>query len=76
MCWESQRFINQLTLNGKTWIYLKSDSHPPKKNLCYLLQYTPLKMVKNAFYSILKALFDLMIFKFLSWIFGHVEKTA
>ena len=34
----------------------------------------PLKMKKNAFYFTLKALLVLMIFKFLSWIFGHVEK--
>ena len=32
--------------------------------------------MKNAFYFILKALFILKIFKFLSWIFGHIEKTA
>ena len=31
-------------------------------------------MMKNAFYSISKALFVLKIFKFLSGIFGHVEK--
>ena len=41
---------------------LKSNSHPP--------------MVKNAFYFIIKALFVLKIFKFLSWLFRHVEKTA
>ena len=34
----------------------------------------PSKMLKNAFYFILKALFVLKIFKFLSWLFGHVEK--
>ena len=34
-----------------------------------------LKM-KNAFYFILKALFVLKIFKFLSLLFGHVEKMA
>ena len=33
----------------------------------------PLKMTKTAFYFILKAL---EIFKFLSWLFGHVEKMA
>ena len=33
-----------------------------------------LKVIKNAFYFTLKALFVLKIF--LSWIFGHVEKTA
>ena len=32
--------------------------------------------MKNVFYFILKALFVLKIFKFLSWPFGHVEKTA
>ena len=34
------------------------------------------KMIKNAFYFILKALFILKIFKFLSRLFGHIEKTA
>ena len=34
------------------------------------------KMMKNAFYFILKALFILKIFKFLSWLFEHVKKTA
>ena len=33
-------------------------------------------MIKNAFNFILKALFVLKIFKFLSWISGHVENTA
>ena len=31
-------------------------------------------MMKNAFYFILKALFALEIFKFLSGLFGYVEK--
>ena len=34
----------------------------------------PLKTVKNGFYFTLKPLFVLKIFKFLSRIFGHVEK--
>ena len=34
----------------------------------------PLKTRKNALYFILKAFFVLKIFKFLSWLFGHVEK--
>ena len=33
---------------------------------------SPLEMIKNAFYFILKALFILKIFKFLSQPFGHV----
>ena len=32
------------------------------------------KMIRNAFYFILKALFVLKIFKFLSQLFGHVKK--
>ena len=32
--------------------------------------------MKNYFYLILKALFALKIFKFLSWFFGHAEKMA
>ena len=31
-------------------------------------------MMKNAFYFTLKAPFVLKIFKFLSWLFGHVGK--
>ena len=31
-------------------------------------------MMKNAFYLTLKVLFVLKIFKFLSWLSGHVEK--
>ena len=36
----------------------------------------PSKIMKNAFYFILKAIFVLRIFKFFSWLFGHEEKTA
>ena len=42
----------------------------------FLITESPLKMMKNAFYFTLKALFILKIFKFLSWHFGHVGKTA
>ena len=33
-----------------------------------------LKNMKNAFYFTLKALFILKVFKYLSWLFGHVGK--
>ena len=33
-------------------------------------------MMKNAFYFILKVFLVLKYLKFLSWLFGHVEKTA
>ena len=35
-----------------------------------------IKMMKYAFKFILKALFVLNIFKILSWLFGHAEKTV
>ena len=44
---------------------LKSDSHLPKK-FALFASMKALKMVKNAFYFILKALFVLKVFKFLS----------
>ena len=34
----------------------------------------PSKMMKNAFYSMSKAFLVLKIFKFMSWLFGHVAK--
>ena len=55
-------------------VQLKSDSHLPKKIICCNDSLS--KILKNAFYFILKALFILKIFKFLSWHFGHVEKMA
>ena len=55
---------------------LKSDSHHPKKFLFISFNESPLKIMKNAFYFILKALLVLKIFTFLSWHFGHVEETA
>ena len=49
----------------------------PSKKICFIcLIKSPLKMMENAFYFILKAFFVLKIFKFLSRLFGHVRKTA
>ena len=45
-----------------------------KKIICF--NGSSSKVMKHAFYFILKALFILKIFKFLSWIFGRVGKTA
>ena len=39
-----------------------------------LVAKSPFKMMKNAFYFTLKAIFILEIFKFLFWLFGHVGK--
>ena len=48
---------------------------PSKKKIIYFID-SPSKMMQNAFYFILKAPFVLKLFKFFSWLFGHVEKTA
>ena len=54
---------------------LKSDSHFSKH--CFIcFDESPFKMMKNAFCFILKALSVLKIFRFLSWLVGHIEKTA
>ena len=55
---------------------LKVGFSPSKKFCVICLIESSLKMMKNAFYFILKALFVLKIFKFLSRLFGHVVKTA
>ena len=40
----------------------------------FLATESPWKMMKNVFYFTLKAITVLKIFKFLSWLFGYVEK--
>ena len=40
----------------------------------FLTTESPLKIIKNAFYFILKALLILEIFTFLSWLFNLAEK--
>ena len=49
---------------------------PSQKNIFICFIESPLKMIKNAFYFILKALFVPKIFKFLSGLFDHAGKTA
>ena len=49
---------------------------PSKKKMCYLFDWKPFKNYENVFYFILKALFVLKIFTFLSWLFGHVGNVA
>ena len=55
---------------------LKSDSHVPKKIVFTFFNESSLKMMQNGFNFILNAFFVLKIFKFLSYSFGHAEKTA
>ena len=75
-------FPNQIkfdlkSINEELILFLKV-GHSPSKNFFWFTSMidSPSKMMKNAFYFILKALFVLKIFKFLSWLFGHVEKTT
>ena len=57
-------------------VNLKVGLSSSKKDCAICLIESPLKMIKNAFYFILKALFVLEIFMLLSRLFGHVGKTA
>ena len=45
------------------------DSDLPNKLVLFACMKSPLKMINNGFYLILKALFVLKMFKFLSWLF-------
>ena len=60
----------------KSILNLNSDSHLQKKIIFICFNQSPLKVMENAFYFMLKALLVLKIFKFLSWDFGHVKETA
>ena len=76
-------FILQFVINSIQFVFnsisptvLKVGLSPSKKNFVICVIESPLKMMKNAFYFILKAFFVLKIFKFLSRLFGHIGKTA
>ena len=56
--------------------FLKVGLSPSKKICVICLIESPLKMMKNAFYFVLKALFVLKVFKFMSRRFVHVGKTT
>ena len=58
---------------GGCWLLGIKVRLSPSKKICVIcLIESLLKMMKNAFYFILKAIFILKIFKFLSQFFGHV----
>ena len=58
-----------------SWIDIKVGLSPSKKICVIGLIGSPSKKMTNPFYFILKALFVLKVFKFLSRLFGHVGKT-
>ena len=53
-----------------------SDSHLPKKSVLFAFSESPLKMMKNVFFFILKALFVLKILKFFLTLRSFNKKTA
>ena len=73
---EKSFLIDLQTTNNARYrdpLTLKSDSKKKKKKSSICFNESPLKMVKNAFYFISKALF---MFQFLSWLFGRIERMA
>ena len=75
-----QRFENSVVTTVMKAKYYFSEYVIVKGTLSRLRQFlateSPLQIMKNAFCFILKALFVLKIFKFLSWHFGRAEETA
>ena len=57
-------------------LLIKVGFSPSKKNCFICFNESPLRVMKNAFYFILNAVFVLKISRFLCWLFGHVEKMA
>ena len=57
-------------------LVLKVGLSPSKKIYFICFNEDLLKLMKNAFYFILKGFFVLKILKFLSWLFGHVGKKT
>ena len=55
---------------------LKDGLLPSKKVYFTCFNEATLKVMKNVFNFVLKVLFFLKIFEFLSWLFGHVGKTS
>ena len=69
---KKQKYITELKNQWNEII--KVGLSPSKKNCVVSFIESPLKIMKNVFYLILKVDFVFKIFKFLSWLFGHVEK--
>ena len=66
-------YTNEITLQIT---FFKVGVSPSEKMCVVCFIESPLKVMKSAFYFILKALFVFKIFRFLSRLFGHVEKAA
>ena len=70
-CWQlMDKYITPLS--GPTWKENFKGILLASRKL--LTTKSPLKMMKNTFYFLVKTLFGLEKFIVLSWLFGHVEK--
>ena len=66
----------QFLILFRSSMFLKKNFFPTNPfNLKKIVNESPLKMTKNAFYFILKVLLNLKIFNFFLN-YGHIEKTA
>ena len=63
----------ELVQIGILYLCLKSGGHFPKNGFIYFIE-SPLKIMKNACYFMLKAFFVLEVFQFLSIFCEHVGK--
>ena len=72
--WEFFQNFSGQSLEDCFVFTIKVGLSPVKKIVLFASLKTTLETMKNAFYFILKALFVLILFKILSWLFGHVEK--
>ena len=67
----------KLSVGHTLFVRIRKFGLSPSKKKCFIwFNESSLKMMKNVFYSILKAHFVLKIFKFLSGHFGHVENAS
>ena len=68
--WDEARHNSQQLCSYMGYLQddLKTDSHHPNKIMFICFNESPLKIMKTAFYFILKALFVLKIFFFWSWL--------
>ena len=77
-----QRYNHNTTVNNQRLYYIIMGSFLLLKYIKvalsslrqFLAAESPLKMMKNAFHYMSKTLLILKIFKFFSWLFGHVAK--
>ena len=76
LCFFSVLFWTRCHFKSYNICLIKVGLLPSKNFSSFNSMKSPLKMMKNAFHFISRALFVLKIFKLLSWIFGHIEKSG